>query len=125
MNRTLHVGARLGPTDSPSEVYAVLAEGVPHDVLLALGPGVARELRQELHSWEAVARWQGDLARRLDRVVLLNTPERDGSSKTWIVAPPAWSQEGLAGYVAARHEELAAAFGRVERLFDPSSEAVA
>jgi hypothetical protein len=115
VSRSLRVLTRLGPCESPAEVYAEMASAVPSDVMLALGPGIYRELRQELHSASAVVSWAADLARQLDRPILLNIPDRDGSSHTVTLAP-GWSQERLAGYVAARHEELAEEFGPIGRI---------
>jgi hypothetical protein len=93
-----------------------MAEHVPTDVLLALGPGIFRELRQELKSVEAVGKWAVQLAVRLDRVVLLNVPDRDGSSHTLTLSPPGWSHERLLGYIAARHAELEQVFGPISRV---------
>jgi hypothetical protein len=116
VSRLLHIGTKLGPTDSPSEIYAQFAEGMPKDVILSFGPGIWRELRQELKSVEAVARWATALTIRLDRVLMLNIPDRDGSSHTVTLAPPGWTQERLQGYIAARHEELEEAYGPIARI---------
>jgi hypothetical protein len=116
MSRVLHLHTQLRPTDSPSEVYARMAAAVPSDTLLAFGPGIYRELRQELRSIEAVAKWAAALATRLGRPVLINIPDWDGSSHTVTLSPRDWSPERLQGYVAGRHEELAEAFGPIERL---------
>lgn len=115
MSHILNVQTRLRPTDSPSEVYSTYAAAVPKDVMLAFGPGIWRELRRELRSPAAVLKWAGDMAVRLDRVVLLNIPDRDGSSHTLTLAP-GWSQERLAGYIAGRHEELGDVFGPITRV---------
>jgi hypothetical protein len=116
MSRTLHVKTRLGPTESPSAVYGRMAEAVPADVMLVLGPGIWRELRRELQSVSAVGQWVVELAVRLDRVILLNVPDRDGGSCTLTLSPPGWSQERLAGYIAGRHSELEEAFGPIARV---------
>jgi hypothetical protein len=100
---------------SPSETYSLLAEGVPSHVLLLLTSRAVRELRQELHTWERVGEWAAELATRLNRPVALNLPDRDGSSRTMVLAPN-WSHERLAGYVAGRHEELEAEFGPIARV---------
>src|SRR5579859_2806156 len=55
-SRVARVYTRLRSTDSPSAFYAAAAERIPRDIMLALGPGVWRELRQELRSVEAVGR---------------------------------------------------------------------
>lgn len=115
VSRILSVQTQLRPTDSPSEVYAAYAEAVPRDVMLGFGPGIYRELRRELRSPAAVVTWASDLAVRLDRLVLLNIPDRDGSSHTVTLAP-GWSQERLAGYIAGRHEELEEAYGPISRV---------
>lgn len=111
----LHVRTKLRPTDSPAAVYAKYAEAIPRDTMLALGPGIFRELRQELKSVAAVIQWAADLAKRLDRIVLLNIPDKDGTSHTVTLAP-GWTQERLAGFIAGRHEEIAEAFGPIERV---------
>jgi hypothetical protein len=116
VSRLLQVRTKLRPTDSPSEIYAKVAETMPKDVMLSFGPGIWRELRQELKSVDAVAEWAIALTIRLDRVLLLNIPDRDGSSHTLTLAPPAWSRERLQGYVAARHEELEEAYGPIARV---------
>lgn len=115
MSRTLHVCTNLRASDSPSRVYAELAVQMPANVLIALGPGIARELRQELHSWKRVAEWAADLAIRLDRPLLLNFPDRDGSSRSIVLAPN-WSKERLAGWIAGRHAEIEAAFGPIGKV---------
>jgi hypothetical protein len=115
MSRVMRVHTALGPCESPSEVYAAMAAVVPSDVMLAFGPGIYCELRKELHSAAAVVQWAAELARQLDRPVLLNIPDRDGSSHTVTLAP-GWTQERLAGYLAARHEELAEAYGPISSI---------
>lgn len=116
MTRTLKVLTDLRPTDSPAEVYARFAAGVPADVMLAFGAGIYRQLRQELHSIEAVGQWAADLATRLDRPVLLNVPDRDGTSHTLTLAPKPWTTERLQGYIAGRHQELEELFGKIDRV---------
>jgi hypothetical protein len=115
MAGTLNIRTRLRPTDSPSEVYAAMAAVIPPETLLSFGGGILRELRQELHTWERVAEWAADLARRLNRPVLLNFPGPNDTSRT-IALAPGWSQEKLSGYLAARHVELEAAYGEIERI---------
>jgi hypothetical protein len=105
---------KLPKRAKPTAIYASMARQVPANILLAFGPGVYGELRQELHSIEAVQRWALELADKLGRPVLLNVPDKDGSSNTLAIAPPGWSSERLAGYVGARHQELEAEFGPVE-----------
>jgi hypothetical protein len=112
----MHVQTRLRPTDSPSAVYATYAAAVPKDIMLAFGPGIYRELRQELHSIDAICRWATDLATRLERPVLINVPDRDGTSHTLTLAPSTWSSERLQGYIAGRHEELEEAYGPIARV---------
>jgi hypothetical protein len=116
VSRLLHIGTKLGPTDSPSAFYAQFAEEMPKDIMLSFGPGVWRELRQELKSVGAVVQWATALTIRLDRVLMLNIPDRDGSSHTVTLAPPGWTQERLQGYIAARHEELEEAFGQIAHI---------
>jgi hypothetical protein len=46
MVRLGRVYTKLRPTDSPSAVYAAIAERIPADVLVAFGPGIYRELEE-------------------------------------------------------------------------------
>jgi hypothetical protein len=114
--RVARLLTQLGTTDSPSAVYAALAAGMPSHVLVAFGSGVCRQLKRELNSIEAVGRWAVDLAARIGRPVLLNFEFKDGSSRTFSLAPPGWSQERLAGYVAGHHKDLELMFGPIERI---------
>jgi hypothetical protein len=116
VSRVAHAIVKLGPTDSACEVYGGLAERMPHNVPFALGMGSIRDLRQELHSWERVWDWVSSLAIRLDRPILVNIPFKDGSSQTQAIAPPTWSRERLAGYIAGHHDVLEAEFGPIGRL---------
>src|SRR5438105_4688405 len=105
MSGVLNVRTRLRPTDSPSLIYAAMAERLPTDVMVAFGAGIARELRHELHSWENVAEWAAALAVRLRRPLLLNMPGPGETSRTVVLAPH-WSKERLAGWIAGRHAEI-------------------
>jgi hypothetical protein len=116
VSRVLHLRTKLRPCDSPSEIYAAMAATVPTETLVAFGPGSWRELRQELRSVEAVGKWAVALAIRLQRPVLLNVPDKDGSSHTLTLSPPGWTSTRLQGYIAARHAELEEAFGSIERI---------
>jgi len=50
------------------------------------------------------------ISENVGRPIGVNTPTPDGS-RTVFIAPKAWSQERLSGWVAARHQELEAQFG--------------
>jgi hypothetical protein len=51
-----------------------------------------------------------------NRPVLLNLQNEDGTSQT-IALARGWSQERLAGFVGAMHEELAEEFGEISRMY--------
>lgn len=116
----MRIQTKLRPTDSPSAIYAQMAEVVPAETMLALGPGIFRELRQELHSVDAVLMWAADLAQKLSRPVSINIPAGDGSHT--VTLAPGWSEERLAGYIAGRHEELEDLFGPISRVRGPIKE---
>lgn len=124
-NRTLRLGTRLRPTDSPSQVYRQIARATAStEVMIAFGAGIARELRQELHSWERVGAWMLEVATETGKPVLLNVEQGD-ESETLAIAPKGWSEERLQGYIAACHEELEEAFGEIDRTRDPLKGGVA
>jgi hypothetical protein len=50
-----------------------------------------------------------DLATEANRPIGIHSGET-----TTFLAPPDWTEQRLAGYVAGKHEELAAAFGDIE-----------
>lgn len=116
MTRVARIITDLGPTTSPSAVYAELARRMPSDVMLAFSSRVYRQLRQELHSAERIAEWATNLATVANRPVLFNVEFMDDTARTFAIAPPGWTSEKLAGYIAARHIELEEVFGPIERI---------
>jgi hypothetical protein len=71
------------------------------------GPG-SRRVGTDL---AGVARWLSQLATDIGKPVGVHL-----AGETLFFAPAGWSAERLAGYVAARHRELEAAFGKAEHV---------
>ncbi len=69
------------------------------------------ELAYELGGDEAVARHLARVATNSGRPILVNFPTGSDTSRTIVVGPKGWTEEKTAGWVAARHRELEAAFG--------------
>lgn len=111
--RTAKLLTNLQPGDSPSQKYADLAAQLPRETPVCFGPGVYQELRQELHSIEAIGLWAIGVARRVDRPVLINVPDQNGESTTLTISPPGWTKERLNGYLAGFRKELEAEYGPI------------
>lgn len=84
------------------------------DVMGVLSWAAYLALRAELGDDDSAAmRELLAAAARMGKPIGLNVEAPDGSAQTVILAPEGWTPERLAGYVAGRHDELEAAFGRV------------
>jgi hypothetical protein len=79
--------------------------------LLTLTTAALKDLTQECGSPEAAVAFLTGMAAETGRPIGFHL---DG--QTFFVAPRDWTQERLAGYVGARHEELAATFGEIEEV---------
>jgi hypothetical protein len=82
--------------------------------LVVLTPRMVRQLETECGSAEKLAAWALKLVRRRRRPLGLHDSE---VGRTFFFAPPDWSQERLAGYIAAHHGELEAALGPISRIY--------
>ena len=72
------------------------------------------ELAAELGGYEAATDSLLQVAEDLNRPVGVNLERGDGSH-TVFIAPRAWTEEQLAGWVGGHHAELEGAFGAVAR----------
>ena len=81
--------------------------------LLVLTGQVAGDLADQLGSVDAAVRFLVDLATEIGRPIGLNAETDEGRSQTMFVAPKSWSEQRLAGWVAARHQELESEFGAI------------
>jgi hypothetical protein len=68
------------------------------------------DLADELGGDEAAARHLARVATNSGRPILVNFETPDGS-RTIVVGPKGWTDQKTAGWIAARHGELEAAFG--------------
>jgi hypothetical protein len=81
--------------------------------LVVLSHRIVAQLERECGSSEKLAAWMLKLVARRRRPLGLHNPATD---QTIFYAPPDWSSEKLAGYLATFHEELEGQFGRIERI---------
>jgi hypothetical protein len=81
--------------------------------LVVLSHRIVAQLERECGSSEKLAAWMMKLVARRRRPLGLHLPTTD---QTIFYAPPDWSSEKLAGYLATFHEELASQFGPIERM---------
>src|SRR4051794_5130495 len=81
--------------------------------LVVLAPRIVAQLEAECGSDEKLAAWLLKLVARRRRPLGLHSPATD---QTIFYAPPDWSSDKLAGYLAVYHEELAAQFGPIARM---------
>lgn len=88
--------------------------------LAVLSASTFLELSDELGGLEGALLFLVDVATANKTPIALNLPttaDPDGPSTTLCVPPKGWSQERVSGWVAARHQELEAIFGQVERIY--------
>jgi hypothetical protein len=106
MSRTLTIAT--DPTvERPSRALAAAARVAP---LLVVTRRALLDLEHELGSYEAAARYLVKIATNTGKPIGVNAPTPEGS-RTMFVAPKGWTRERLAGWIAARHQELEAQFG--------------
>ena len=84
--------------------------------LLVLTGQMMADLAGQLGLADAAVQFLVDLAGEIDRPLGVNVETGPGTSSTAFIAPRSWTPERLQGWVAARHEELAAEFGEVTRI---------
>src|SRR4051794_19035992 len=80
-------------------------------LLVVLSHRMVAQLEAECGSSEKLAAWMMKLVARRRRPLGLHSPATD---QTIFYAPPDWTQEKLAGYLAVYHEELESQFGTIE-----------
>ena len=76
------------------------------------------DLVAELGADEAAARHLARVATNSGRPILVNFPTGADTSRTIVIGPKGWSEEKTAGWIAARHGELEAAFGPATPLWE-------
>ena len=81
---------------------------VPARMLLALV--------DELGGQDQATRFLADIAEQIGRPVGVNLPMADGNSRLMFLAPRAWSQTRLAGWVSGHHAEIEGMFGKATRV---------
>ena len=109
MSRTLNL--QVDPAAvSMAAAIRTAAQGAP---ALVITSRVLSHLAAELGGHEAAARYLFGLAESIGKPVAVNVDTGTETSSTAFIAPRSWTQERLAGWVAARHEELAEQFGEI------------
>jgi hypothetical protein len=93
-----------------TEVLAASAGSAP---LLVLTGRALGDLAAELGGHDAAMHWLADLAASVSKPVAVNISTGPDTSTTVWLAPPGWTSERLAGWVAGHHEEIEAEFGPV------------
>ena len=73
----------------------------------------AGDLADHLGSVDAAVRFLMNLATEIGRPIGLNAETDEGRSQTMFVAPKGWSEHRLAGWIAAKHQELESEFGDI------------
>jgi hypothetical protein len=91
---------------------AVVDAGTP---TVVIGPGTFDQLERECGGMQPTIRWLVSLAKRARRPVFVTHPRPEGA-QTVAIAPPDWSEERLAGWVAGVHGELKTACGPIARV---------
>jgi len=93
---------------SPSEVIRESAGLAP---LTVVSGRMLLDLTDELGGQGAAARFLLEIAEQIGRPIAVNVPMLGGNSRSVFLAPPAWSRERLAGWIAGHHEALERQFG--------------
>ena len=101
---------------SPSRSLAAVAR-TGHQ-LVVVTDRMFGELERELGSPEAVARHLARVATNTGKPLAVNLASGSDTSRTIVVGPKGWSEGKTAGWVAARHAELEAAFGPATPLWE-------
>ena len=86
------------------------AAGAP---LLVITGRAFGDLATELGGADIAAGHLLELAEQTGRPIGVNVQTGVDTSRTAFIGPRSWSEERLQGWVAAKHEELAAEFGEV------------
>ena len=109
---------RMTVTVDPSalSMAAAIRTAAQASPLLVITSRVLSHLAAELGGHEAAARYLFGLAESIGKPVAVNVDTGAETSSTVFIAPRSWTEERLAGWVAAKHEELAAEFGEVTRV---------
>ena len=71
------------------------------------------DLAEELGGMDAAAGFLLTIAEELDKPIAVNLETGADRSTTTFIAPRHWGEQRLAGWVAARHEELTEQFGDI------------
>jgi hypothetical protein len=77
-------------------------------------------LTRELKGYRRAVRYLVDLATATNRPIGMHAEHATGG-RTVFIPPRHWSPERLAGWIAGRHEELAAQFGEIAQIGGPSA----
>ena len=106
MSRTLTV------TTSPASVSTskAIAEAATVAPLLVITYRAFCDLAAELGSDEAATCYLLRVSEQIGRPLGVNFETGDGS-RTCFLAPRSWTQERLAGWIGAKHDDLEDAFG--------------
>ena len=93
---------------SMAETLRRMAPIVPRVVVKQ---GALADLASELGGYEAATQFLADLAHETGKPIGLNVQTGPDTSSTAFLALRDWTEERLAGWVAAKHEELEREFG--------------
>jgi hypothetical protein len=98
----------------PSEALRSLVGCAP---LVVISGRAIADLAEELGGYEAAAAHLVGLANETGRPIAVNAELPGGESRTAFLAPAAWSQERLRGWIGGHHAILEEAFGPVARVY--------
>jgi hypothetical protein len=83
------------------------------DAPIAITSRMLKKLATELGDNGKVMDFLHRLVMRYQKPCAVNARTPDGSSTTFMIAPPLWTQDKLAGWVGGIHQELEDAFGPI------------
>ncbi len=112
MSRTLRITADATTVSMAASIRAT-AQAAPLFVISVRALG---DLAAELRSMDAAVTFLLELAEANTKPIGVNLPSADGASKSVFIAPRAWSDERLRGWIGGHGAELEAEFGTVTRM---------
>ncbi len=107
MSGTMRVAVDAGAV-SVARSIAAAARLAP---LLVITHRSLEDLARELGGYEQAARRLLTIAANASKPIGVNAPTGSDSSRTWFFSPKGWTQEKVAGWIAAHHVEFERAFG--------------
>jgi len=112
MSGSLHITADPSTVSMARSIRAT-ASVAPLFMLTVRALG---NLADELGSMDTAVTFLHELAEANNKPIGVNLPAPDGASKSVFIAPRAWSDERLQGWIGGHGAELEAEFGEVSRV---------